>query len=321
MKARRAAARPAPARRARARFVVLTGLSGAGKSQAIRALEDLGYFCVDNLPTQLIPTMAALATRPGSEIQQVAIVVDVRERAFLDEFPRIFLGIRRTTGLDALLIFLEARDAALVRRFSETRRPHPLAHDRPVLEGIREERRLLARIRGMADEILDTSSLSVYDLRDAFASLSRGGGAARRPLQVSLVSFGFKHGLPVESDLVFDVRFLPNPFFQARLRPLTGLDRRVAAFMTKHPATQETTSRIASLLQYLIPHYADEGKSYLTIGIGCTGGQHRSVYVAEALRRALGTVQGVRLHVRHRDLAPTAEPDAAAPRRRQGAHT
>jgi len=300
--------------------VVLTGLSGAGKSQAIRALEDLGYFCVDNLPTQLIPTMAALATRPGSEIQQVAIVVDVRERAFLDEFPRVFRGIRRTKGLDALLIFLEARDAALVRRFSETRRPHPLAHDRPVLEGIREERRLLARIRAMADEILDTSSLSVYDLRDAFASLSRGG-AARRPLQVSLVSFGFKHGLPVEADLVFDVRFLANPFFQARLRPLTGLDRRVAAFMTKHPATQETTSRIASLLQYLIPHYADEGKSYLTIGIGCTGGQHRSVYVAEALRRALGSVQGVRLHVRHRDLAPAADPDAAARRRRQGAHT
>ncbi|HNV02208.1 MAG TPA: RNase adapter RapZ [Vicinamibacterales bacterium] len=303
-----------------ARLVIVTGLSGAGKSHAIRALEDLGYFCVDNLPTLLIPTMAGFATRAGSEIEKVAIVVDVREGAFLSDFARVYRRVRRMPGLDAVLIFLEASDAALLRRFSETRRPHPLAHDRPVLDGIRDERRRLARIRAMADEILDTSSLTVYDLRDVFAAHSRGGGAPGRPLQATIVSFGFKHGIPVEADLLFDVRFLPNPFFQPRLRPLTGRDRRVAAFMRAHPLTQETIRRIASLLQFLVPHYADEGKSYLTIGIGCTGGQHRSVFIAEALRRALGPVGGVRFHVRHRDLASAGEPGAAG-RRRQGAQT
>jgi RNase adapter protein RapZ len=298
------------ARASQARLVVLTGLSGAGKSQAIRALEDLGYFCVDNLPTQLIPTMAALVSRTGSDIEQVAIVVDVREGSFLLEFPRVYRRVRRMPGLRPLLIFLEATDAALVRRFSETRRPHPLAHNRPVLEGIHEERRRLKPIRAMADQIVDTSSLTVYDLRDAFMAMARGTTRSR-PLQVSIVSFGFKHGIPVESDLVFDVRFLPNPHFQPRLRPLTGRDRAVRAFMARHPATKETVNRLASLLQFLIPQYADEGKSYLTIGVGCTGGQHRSVYVAEQLRRAVGTIEGVRLHVRHRDISQGGEAVAA----------
>jgi len=290
------------ARASQARFVVLTGLSGAGKSQAIRAMEDLGYFCVDNLPTMLIPTMADLANRAGSDLEKVAIVVDVREGSFLSEFPRVFRKIRRARGLKPLLIFLEARDAALVRRFSETRRPHPLAHDRPILEGIREERRRLKPIRAMADEIVDTSSLTVHDLREVFTAVSRGTREARR-LQVTLVSFGYKYGIPVESDLVFDMRFLPNPHFVPRLRALTGRDRPVVEFMRRHPATRETVARVASLLQFLIPQYADEGKSYLTIGIGCTGGRHRSVYIAEELRRALGSVADVRLHVRHRDVA------------------
>ena len=289
-------------RASHARFVVLTGLSGAGKSQAIRAMEDLGYFCVDNLPTMLIPTMADLARRAGSDLEKVAIVVDVREGSFLSEFPKVFRTIRRARGPKPLLIFLEARDAALVRRFSETRRPHPLAHDRPILEGIHEERRRLKPIRAMADEIVDTSSLTVHDLRDVFMAVSRGTRQARR-LQVTLVSFGYKYGIPVESDLVFDMRFLPNPHFVPRLRALTGRDRPVVEFMRRHPATRETVARVASLLQFLIPHYADEGKSYLTIGIGCTGGRHRSVYIAEELRRALGSIAGVRLHVRHRDVA------------------
>ena len=295
-------ARSVGARAAQARFVVLTGLSGAGKSQAIRAMEDLGYFCVDNLPTMLIPTMADLASRAGSDLAKVAIVVDVREGSFLSEFPKVFRKIRRARGLKPLLIFLEARDAALVRRFSETRRPHPLAHDRPVLEGIHEERRRLKPIRAMADEIVDTSSLTVHDLRDVFMAVSRGARRARR-LQVTLVSFGYKYGIPVESDLVFDMRFLPNPHFVPKLRALTGRDRPVVAFMTQHPATGETVARVASLLQFLIPQYADEGKSYLTIGLGCTGGRHRSVYIAEELRRALGSIADVRLHVRHRDVA------------------
>jgi len=314
-----AAKGPAVARRgAQARFVVLTGLSGAGKSQAIRALEDLGYFCIDNLPTMLIPTMAELARRAGSGLEQVAIVVDVREGAFLSEFPRVFRRIRRMPGLKTTLIFLEARDAALVRRFSETRRPHPLAKDRPVLDGIREERRALRPIRAMADEIIDTSDLTVYDLRDAFMAAARGTVRAR-PMQVTLVSSGFKHSLPVESDLVFDVRFLPNPHFFPRLRALSGRDRAVMAFMKRQPATHETIDRLAALLKFLIPHYADEGKTYLTIGIGCTGGQHRSVYVAEQLRRGLGHIAGVQLHVRHRDMAPGGE--AAARRRGQGVRT
>ncbi len=310
--------RPKAPRAAPARFVVVTGLSGAGKSQAIRALEDLGYFCVDNLPTLLIPTLATLASRAGSEFGKVAIVVDVREGSFLSEFPKIFRRIRRMPGLQPALIFLEASDAALVRRFSETRRPHPLAHDRPVLDGIHEERRRLRPIRALADETVDTSSLTVYDLRDVFTNVSRGAGRAR-PLQVSIVSFGFKRGIPVESDLLFDVRFLPNPHFEARLRPLTGRDRPVKAFMKRHPATQETIARISSLLQFLIPQYANEGKSYLTIGVGCTGGQHRSVYVADELRRALGAIEGVRFHVRHRDIARGGDADPAAPAGRQGA--
>ena len=311
---------PSVARRAaQARFIVLTGLSGAGKSQAIRALEDLGYFCVDNLPTMLIPTMAELANRAAAGLEKVAIVVDVREGAFLSQFPKVYRRLRRMPGLKPVLIFLEARDAALVRRFSETRRPHPLAKHRPVLDGIHEERRALKPIRAMADEIVDTSDLTVYDLRDAFMVVARGT-VRERPLQVTIVSFGFKHGLPAESDLVFDVRFLPNPHFSPALRRLSGRDRPVAAFMRRHRATQEAVDRLASLLQFLIPQYAEEGKSYLTVGIGCTGGQHRSVYVAEQLRRALRAIRGVELHVRHRDMAPGGEA-AGARRRGQGART
>ncbi|MCX6551312.1 MAG: RNase adapter RapZ [Acidobacteria bacterium] len=288
------------ARTARARFVILTGLSGAGKSQAIRAMEDLGYFCVDNLPTMLIPTMADLASRAGSDLEKVAIVVDVREGAFLSEFPKVFKKIRRSRGLKPVLIFLEAQDAALVRRFSETRRPHPLARNRPILEGIREERRRLKPIRALADEIVDTSTLTVHELREVFMAISRG--ARRTPrLQVTFVSFGFKYGVPLESDLLFDVRFLPNPHFVPRLRALTGCDVPVARYMEKHPATLETVERLTSLLQFLIPQYADEGKTYLTVAIGCTGGRHRSVYVAEQLRQALGSTDGVSFHVRHRD--------------------
>lgn len=289
-------------RAARARFVVLTGLSGAGKSQAIRALEDLGYFCVDNLPMSLMPTLAALATRAGSELEKVAIVVDVREASFVSEFPALWRRLRRMKGLTPALIFLEASDAALVRRFSETRRPHPLAHDRPVREGIIEERASLAKIRALADEVVDTSVLTVHQLRDAFMALSRTGPRARR-LQVTFLSFGFKHGVPLEADLVFDVRYLPNPHFEPRLRELTGRDAPVIEFMEKHPVSAESVARLTALLQFLIPNYADEGKSYLTVAVGCTGGQHRSVYIAEALKTALASVKGTRLHVRHRDIA------------------
>ncbi len=287
-------------------FVVVTGLSGSGKSQAIRALEDLAYFCVDNLPTMLIPTLAELSLRPDSEIARVAIVVDVRERSFLAQFPKVLAKLRRMRRLNLALIFLEASDAALVRRFSETRRPHPLARDRSVIEGIREERSRMKAIRAMADEIVDTSSLTVHELRQIFMAVSRGR-TARSPLVVTLVSFGFKHGIPVESDLVFDVRCLPTPHFVRERRARTGKDRAVAAFMNEHAATGEMLARLVEFLTFLIPQYIAEGKTYLTVSIGCTGGRHRSVMIAEALRKPLGRIEGVRLRVRHRDIAAASE--------------
>ncbi len=297
MPRRRGAGRPAAGP---GRFIIVTGLSGAGKSQAIRALEDLGYFCVDNLPTALIPTLGFLATRAGSDLEKVGIVVDVREGAFLADFPKLFRRLKRSP-LSPVLVFLEADELVLVRRFSETRRPHPLALDRPVLDGIREERRRMRPIRAMADEIIDTTDLTVHDLRAVFRGLVSGTRAAR-PLQVTLLSFGFKHGLPPECDLVLDVRFLPNPHFVPRLRPQTGRDAAVARFMQKFPATSEVIARFGALLQYLIPLYASEGKAYLTVGVGCTGGRHRSVYVAEALKPLLAPLPDVGVHIRHRDV-------------------
>jgi UPF0042 nucleotide-binding protein len=279
-------------------FIVLTGLSGSGKSQAIRALEDLGYFCVDNLPTTLIPTLANLVTR-GGEIEKVAIVVDVREGNFLSSFPKQLTRLRKMRGLNPVLIFLDASDAALSRRFSETRRPHPLAPGRSAAEGIRDERVRLRRIRDMADEIVDTSDLTVHELRRFFMGLMRD--RARGNLVVTVLSFGYKHGLPVDSDLVFDARCLPNPHFVPALRQRTGLDRAVVAFMQKDAMTREFIDRLEQYLRFVVPYYVAEGKSYLTVAIGCTGGRHRSVMIAERLKRTLGSVDAVRIRVRHRD--------------------
>jgi UPF0042 nucleotide-binding protein len=281
-------------------FIVLTGLSGSGKSQAIRALEDLGYFCVDNLPTTLIPTLAKLSLRAGGDIEKVAIVVDIREGGFLSSFPKIFRQLRKMPRLNPILIFLEASHAALVRRFSETRRPHPLAPDRSVTEGIRDERHRLNLIREMADEIVDTSDMTVHELRHFFMGLSRDRASSR--LVITLLSFGFKHGVPVDADLVFDVRCLPNPHFVPALRRRTGRDKAVADFLERDPSTREFMDRLEDYLRFVIPFYVTEGKSYLTIAIGCTGGRHRSVMIAERLRKALGEMGIARVRVRHRDL-------------------
>jgi UPF0042 nucleotide-binding protein len=281
---------------------VVTGLSGSGKSHAIRALEDLGYFCVDNLPLQLIPTLADLATRGDAGFDRVALVVDVRERGRLREFPDVYRRLRAIPGVEARLIFLEASRSTLVRRFSETRRPHPLAPDRSVSEGIDEERRTMQAIRRLADVILDTSNLTVHELREALGRLSRKDDP-RADMVVSLLSFGYKHGTPPEADLVFDVRCLPNPHFVDRLRHLTGRDRAVVRFMRRTPATLEFLARLTSFLTFALPHYVHEGKSYLTVAIGCTGGQHRSVMVAETLARELAAVKGIRLRVKHRDVS------------------
>ena len=301
-------ARPArPARkkrrarsRAATRFMVVTGLSGSGKTHAIHALEDLGYFCVDNLPTQLIPTFAELSTQSEARLERVAIVVDVRERGFLSQFPPIYKKLRSLPDVDAKLIFLEANRSALVRRFSETRRPHPLAPDRSVAEGIDEERQKMLAIRAMADVILDTSNLTVHELRDVFGKITHEEGT-RADMVVNLLSFGYKHGAPAEADLVFDVRCLPNPHFVDRLRHLTGRDTKVVRFMRRHQVTLDFIERLTSFLKFALPHYVNEGKSYLTVAIGCTGGQHRSVMIAETLKRTLEHTSGVKLRVKHRD--------------------
>jgi RNase adapter protein RapZ len=284
------------------RFIVLTGLSGAGKSQAMRALEDLGYFCVDNLPITLLPIFAELTLRPDTEIEKAAVVIDVREGALLEQFPRVFESLRALPGLRPTLIFLEASEATLVRRFSETRRPHPLARHRSALEGLRDERAQLEPIRRMADEIVDTSAMNVHELREAF--MARSLGPQRHgAMSVTLLSFGFKYGLPLDADLVLDVRFLPNPHFVAKLREKTGRDRPVVRFLEQFDDTRVFLERTSDLLEFLVPRYAREGKSYLTVAIGCTGGRHRSVAIAEALAKDLRRIKGVRLRIKHRDVA------------------
>ena len=282
-----------------ARFVVLTGLSGSGKSEAIRALEDLGYFCVDNLPTSLIGTFADMLSRRNRPIGRAAVVVDMRDPHFLREFPGALRNLRRRKTLGPVLIFLEATDAALVRRFSETRRPHPVGADQ-VLDGILQEREHLESVKQLADKVFDTSDLTVHELRRAFMDLSRGG--PDKQLVVTLVSFGYKHGIPLEADLLLDVRFLPNPHFVPALRPLTGRDPDVQKYVDTAEATATFLDKTTDLLRFLIPQYSSEGKSYLTVGVGCTGGRHRSVVIAERLRRRLPRIKGIRLRVTHRDI-------------------
>jgi UPF0042 nucleotide-binding protein len=301
---KRPPAPPEPPAASTHKLIVLTGVSGAGKSQAMRALEDLGYFVVDNLPITLLPTFAELTRRANTEIEKAAVVIDVREGALLAQFPKVFGTLRQIPQLDPTLIFLDATDAALVRRYSETRRPHPLAMHRSAIEGLREERARLAPIRAMADEIIDTSDLNVHELREAFMSRSLGAATHRHrgPL-VTFLSFGFKHGLPLDADLVFDVRFLPNPHFVAKLRKHTGREKIIVNYLNQFEDTHAFLKQTVEFLKFLIPRYAREGKSYVTVAIGCTGGRHRSVMIAEALARELKGVDGVRMRVKHRDVA------------------
>lgn len=282
-------------------FVLVTGLSGAGKSQAIHALEDLGYFCVDNLPVALISTFADLTVRDEDPKQRVAVVVDVREGRNLSRLPSVYRRLTRRGDLAVSLVFLEATDAVLVRRFSESRRPHPLSRRLPPAEAVKEERRRMAPLRALADHVIDTSRLSVHELRRRVLAL--GGEGVTQELVVTLQSFGFKNGAPADADVVFDVRFLKNPHFVPALRPLTGLDARVSRYVLRDPAAKRFLTLTTSLLKFLLPQYITEGKAYLTIAIGCTGGRHRSVAMAEALGKALARVKGVQLRIRHRDAA------------------
>ena len=280
-------------------FVLITGLSGSGKGSALKAFEDLGYYCVDNLPVDLITKFADLCSAPGSRIERAAVVVDIRGGEALGELPAVYHSVRRH-NLKVSLVFLEASDQALIRRFEETRRPHPLGRDLSVREGIRLERALLKPMRELADAVIDTTRMNVHELRDS-VQLRFGGLVGRKALLLSVVSFGFRFGVPTDSDLVFDVRFLPNPNYVPRLKSKTGRNRAVQRFIDKYPQTQEFVSRVMDLLLYLLPHYIREGKSYLTISIGCTGGRHRSVALAERINKALSS-EGYKTKLVHRDI-------------------
>jgi UPF0042 nucleotide-binding protein len=282
-------------------LVILTGLSGSGKGSVLNTFEDLGFYCVDNLPVALIPTFTELYEEGRGEIERAALLVDAREGEQIEKLPGIYRKL--SSEHPATLVFIEASDEALLRRFSETRRPHPLSHGGSVAEGIREERRRMAPIRRLADVIIDTTKFNVHELRQFI--IDRFQRPGRRPLVVSVVSFGYRYGLPADADLVFDVRFLPNPHFVPRLRPFSGKDPRVARYIRSFPQTGEFLRRIESLLGYLIPHYIREGKSYLTVALGCTGGRHRSVTLAEVIRRALQR-KGYAAKVVHRDLEKPA---------------
>lgn len=277
-------------------LVIITGMSGSGKASVLKAFEDLGYYCVDNLPVELIPEFAELAVQ-STEIRRTALVVDVREGAKLEKFPATLKAVRRMIPIK--VVFLEASDAVLLRRFSETRRPHPLGTDAPVKAALKAERRHLGAIRRLADLVIDTSKFNVHELR-AHINESFHEKPSEKSILVSCVSFGFRQGLPEDADLVFDVRFLPNPHFVPEFRELTGRHPSLAKYIRSFPQTREFISRISDLLVYLLPHYIHEGKSYLTIAFGCTGGQHRSVMIAEEVAEHLRHA-GYRLKVVHRD--------------------
>jgi RNase adapter protein RapZ len=297
-KDRRSEARLAPDRRRQPQILIITGLSGSGKTHVARALEDIGWFCVDNLPSALIPRFAELIHGSG-ELRRSALVVDMRERDFLKQFPRVFRDLKEK-GIAVSLMFLESDEKVLQRRFSETRRPHPLAINQPAIEGIREEREALRPIREMADTHVDTSDYTVHELRDwvkEHYALRREG----TPMVLSVMSFGYKYGVPPEADLVFDARFLPNPNFVPRLKAQTGNDAAVIRYMKRQKDTGLFLKKLDDFLSFVVPQYVKEGKSYLTVGIGCTGGRHRSVMIANAVAGRLEK-QGYQVRVRHRDV-------------------
>ena len=282
----------------RLQLVVVTGLSGSGKSTAIHVLEDVGFYCIDNLPVALIPRFVELWESSQEEVRRVALGVDLRERRFLAEAPKVFDEVRASADVALEVIYLEASDDVLVRRFSETRRPHPAAEGGAVADGIRREREKLRPLREIADRVIDTSAFTVHELRAALRELVERSEPGT--MTVTLLSFGYKFGLPSDADIALDCRFLPNPFFVEELRHLRGTDPAVADYVLKRQETEEFLRRFDNLLEFALPHYRREGKSYLTIALGCTGGRHRSIVLVEELRRRL-EARGHRVLVRHRD--------------------
>ncbi|MGA9565090.1 MAG: RNase adapter RapZ [Candidatus Korobacteraceae bacterium] len=291
----------APATHSLHELVIITGMSGAGKLSALKTFEDLGYYAVDNLPVGLLLNFADLV-RDSAEIERAALVVDIREGARLDKLPQLLESLR--SSLKTTVLFLEAGDEALLRRYSETRRPHPLGRKNSVKASLRSERRRLQPVREVADLVVDTSRFNVHELRSLLTERFQSGERKQNAL-ISCVSFGFRQGVPEDADLMFDVRFLPNPHFIPKFRPFTGRNPQVARYILSFPQTKEFIQRISELLVYLIPHYIREGKSYLTIAFGCTGGKHRSVLIAEEVKKRLAEA-GYNVKVVHRD-SPVGE--------------
>ncbi len=279
------------------RFLIITGLSGSGKTVVSRFLEDIGYYCIDNLPSKLIPNLVEFWTRKEVEIEKIALVVDIREAGFSKNFPEVLKAIRKK--ISPRLIFLEASDETLVKRFSESRRPHPLARKRSVLESVKLERKRLAEIKRMADEVIDTTSTNISQIKE---DLTRKFFRKKdRKMQIMIVSFGYKYGIPLDSDLVFDTRFLPNPFYIDELRNKTGKSPKVREFVLKEEETKKFLSKLYSFVDFLIPRFIDEGKSNLTISTGCTGGKHRSVILAEKLKEHINH-KNYNVRIYHRDI-------------------
>jgi RNase adapter protein RapZ len=279
-------------------LVIVTGMSGSGKGTVLKTFEDLGFFCIDNLPIPLIPKFIEGIHGSGGGFEQAALVIDVRAGEKLRDFERVLNELRKSS-FHLFVLYLEARNEVLIRRFSETRRPHPLSSNRSLGEAIRMERRHMRKLKDLADVTIDTSDYTVHQVKALVIQRFR-----RHPrlsaLNVNLLSFGYKYGIPLEADLMFDARFLPNPHFVPRLKSLSGCNRKVAAYLRSFPETKEFVKRIADLIQYLLPNYMREGKSYLTIAIGCTGGRHRSVFLVEELAKILKNRKRT-IHIRHRD--------------------
>ena len=278
-------------------ILIITGMSGSGKSTAIRALEDAGFFCIDNLPVLLLPKLTELMGR-GGEAQRLALVVDAREGQYLKDAPRVLDEVRRT-GHRIEVLFLDASDDSLIRRFSETRRRHPLAPEGTVGEGLRLERELLRDLRELADQVIDSSALNVHDLKRLVQA--RFSSEPANAPSISVMSFGYRYGVPPQADLVFDVRFLPNPYFVPEMKGLTGLHPLVAAYVLERAETQEFVNKLVDLCQFLFPRYQKEGKAYLTVALGCTGGKHRSVAIAKELYDRLST-PSARVQLWDRDI-------------------
>jgi UPF0042 nucleotide-binding protein len=280
-------------------LVIVSGLSGSGKTNALKCFEDLGFFCVDNLPPPLLPVFADLCTQSSAGITKVAVGIDIRERDFLRDFLTIAERLKRD-GYHCELIFFEANDEVLVRRFSETRRPHPLAKNMPILEGIQKEREQLAELKKRSDRIIDTSAFTIQQLKDVIAQYYLDQGEIRKP-SISVISFGYKYGIPYETDLLFDVRFLQNPNFVSELKPLSGEDPSVQEYVFRKPEADRFIELVKSFLAFLVPFYEKEGRPYLTMAIGCTGGRHRSVAMARRLHDDLKAAH-YQVVLRHRDV-------------------